>query len=634
MKNKGFTLVELLAVIVILAVIALILVPVITGIIETARINVFKDNVMLAATQIDYYLYDQNLDIIPSDGVNVTDLNIISNFTGGKFIKDADGDIVSNFVRDSNYCAYGKIKDLRVAKDCRELDLTPPIVSELGLKLTSTTKSIDVYLLPGLASDIESGIKSYTLNLYKGDNHIDSKTVSSEGVVVFDGLSNSTLYKVKLTVTNGNNINTNLDKEISTLDIDSPTYQISTSGWAQSKDVIISYPDGFTNEYSLDSGNTWNNYNGMITFKDNGTVIARVTDGYNYVTSSSLTVTGIDINQPVINISSVGVTTSFTLSDIESLDGYNVTTSYPTEWISISGTSVNLSYTASISGTYYIYVRDSSGRISVLDYTLSSSSFCSYNPGQVWNYDYNGGIQSFVTPCKGIYRLQAWGAQGGGAKAGTGGYSIGYATINSGTTLYIVVGGAGSYVTVRPGNNGIVGGGFNGGGNGMVSVKSTTGTNLDATSGGGATHIGTRYGTLQQYGSLAGLYIVAGAGGGGNGSSGTNTSGGTQTGPGSSWGENGAKLAGGGFGYGGYTTGQNGNETPSAGGGGGLYGGGAAAANYYNFGNNCPGAGGGSGYIGGVPSFSYNGTYYESSSTSGGKIGNGYATITYMELVY
>src|SRR5574344_1526047 len=141
MKNKGFTLVELLAVIVILAVIALILVPVITGIIETARINVFKDNVMLAATQIDYYLYDQNLDIIPSDGVNVTDLNIISNFRGGKLIKDADGDIVSNFVRDSNYWAYGKIKDLRVAKECRELDLTPPIVSELGLKLTSTTKS-------------------------------------------------------------------------------------------------------------------------------------------------------------------------------------------------------------------------------------------------------------------------------------------------------------------------------------------------------------------------------------------------------------------------------------------------------------------------------------------------------------
>src|SRR5574344_499793 len=94
MKNKGFTLVELLAVIVILAVIALILVPVITGIIETARINVFKDNVMLAATQIDYYLYDQNLDIIPSDGVNVTDLNIISNFTGGKFIKDLELEII------------------------------------------------------------------------------------------------------------------------------------------------------------------------------------------------------------------------------------------------------------------------------------------------------------------------------------------------------------------------------------------------------------------------------------------------------------------------------------------------------------------------------------------------------------
>ena len=55
MKNKGFTLVELLAVIVILAVISLIATPMILGVVEEAKKSSFKDSVLSAFDAVEYY---------------------------------------------------------------------------------------------------------------------------------------------------------------------------------------------------------------------------------------------------------------------------------------------------------------------------------------------------------------------------------------------------------------------------------------------------------------------------------------------------------------------------------------------------------------------------------------------------
>ena len=61
-KNKGFTLVELLAVIVILAVILVIAIPQIMNVIKSSRISSFKDSAMLIAEQADKdYLSQQVL---------------------------------------------------------------------------------------------------------------------------------------------------------------------------------------------------------------------------------------------------------------------------------------------------------------------------------------------------------------------------------------------------------------------------------------------------------------------------------------------------------------------------------------------------------------------------------------------
>ena len=228
----------------------------------------------------------------------------------------------------------------------------------------------------------------------------------------------------------------------------------------------------------------------------------------------------------------------------------------------------------------------------------NTGSCCAYSVGKYWDYNYTGGIQSFTVPCSGTYQLQVYGAQGSDeiydlhGYGGYGGYAVGNVSLSSGATLYVVVGGY----------TGTTAGGYNGGGASKHSYAS-------GGSGGGATHIGTRYGTLAQYGNTSGLYIVAGGGGGGseygsvanNGGSG----GGTNGGNGGSSGTAGAGGTGG-TQTSGYSFGQGG---PSCGGG--LYGGNASSGN--------GGGAGGSGYIGGVSG---------GSMANGQRAGNGFARIT------
>jgi len=94
MKRKGFTLIELLATIVVIAIIALIAVPIILGVIDKAKKAAFEDSVKIANRQIEMYLFKNGLSEIPDDGIEVKDLDIKSNFTGGKF-KNLNGTIIA-----------------------------------------------------------------------------------------------------------------------------------------------------------------------------------------------------------------------------------------------------------------------------------------------------------------------------------------------------------------------------------------------------------------------------------------------------------------------------------------------------------------------------------------------------------
>ena len=115
--KKGFTLIELLAVIVILAVITLITVPMIRNVIEDTRKGAFKDSVMSAFHEVEYYLLENNLSEIQEDGIEVTSLKLDNNeFEYGIIIQNGEGELEAINVSDGKYCASGAMTALEVHK--------------------------------------------------------------------------------------------------------------------------------------------------------------------------------------------------------------------------------------------------------------------------------------------------------------------------------------------------------------------------------------------------------------------------------------------------------------------------------------------------------------------------------------
>ena len=245
-------------------------------------------------------------------------------------------------------------------------------------------------------------------------------------------------------------------------------------------------------------------------------------------------------------------------------------------------------------------------------------------------YSCAGKVEEFQAPVQGTYKLEVWGAQGGGYVkknkiGGKGGYSQGLYSSEKDVLYYVCVGGQG-----LSGAHSNLSGGFNGGGNSTLATWSDS--NVWGCSGGGCSSIQKTLindGQLQNYSShLLDVIIVAGGGGGAGGN--------YRLDPGANGGAGGGTAGEDGDiylsyssvfpsfqGYGGTqnkggTRKSNGNYSQlgnngefgkggdgACGAGGGLYGGGAD--NYS--------AGGGSGYVGSVE----NGLTYTSVKTGNGR---------------
>ena len=82
-----------------------------------------------------------------------------------------------------------------------------------------------------------------------------------------------------------------------------------------------------------------------------------------------------DFEKPVIKSLNVsGSTVVVVLTDNQGLSGYGISTSNtkePSSWTSISGTSYNLSTSITTEGTYYLWVKDSSGNKTSKEFTIS-----------------------------------------------------------------------------------------------------------------------------------------------------------------------------------------------------------------------------------------------------------------------
>ncbi len=121
MKNKiGFTLVELLAVFIILAIIASIVIFSINSIKKNYSKSIYIESVKNLITATSQYYGNNNYSNFPSEGMNISDLEIDNKnqFIIGK-IKLVDDHFTVINVSNGDYCANGKIDNLTITDgDC------------------------------------------------------------------------------------------------------------------------------------------------------------------------------------------------------------------------------------------------------------------------------------------------------------------------------------------------------------------------------------------------------------------------------------------------------------------------------------------------------------------------------------
>jgi prepilin-type N-terminal cleavage/methylation domain-containing protein len=695
MKRNAFTLIELIAVIVILGIILAIAIPTITGVIKSSAKRAFESDAKMVLKGIDYKrLENETFDPTIIDKSNIYELLGIadSNYKDVMITLEDDTPIISIIGNDKwdGFIACGTYQNMKVvenASNC-DVDAIPPVITILGdnpvnIYIGSIYIDAGATATDNLAGDVTDDIivtgtvnpnieGTYTITYLVKDifnnQALATRTINvidnAYPMITFNPNGNSTYGKTRSTAITATDLglldNSSLKYAWTTSTIE-PSSDIFTNVYASGQ--IVNTPIGVTGNYYLwavaidtsnnktvSRSNVFNLDNTKPVIILNGNNNITISKGNVYIDAGSIATDNVDTSVVVTSTGSVNpnVVGTYTITYNATDSSGNIATSVtrtvmvvdvsapvitlngsnPTN-ISVGATYIDAGATAiddvdgnvtskiittgtvnpNVAGTYTITytVKDNANNTSVLTRTVNVIV-------STYAFPYTGSFYTFTVPVTGIYKLEVWGAQGGGLYNGTeygglGGYATGEKALTAGEVLSIYVGGKG--MTGSGGTSGQ--GGYNGGG-GSSSYTGPSG------GGGGGTDI--RYSGT----ALTNRIIVAGGGGGSGYYSSTDAfytygpkyggSGGGTTG------ENGASLAGsvggsqtsGGYYRGTLGVGGTGDNVSEGGGGGGYYGGGTV-------GGSTGSGGGGSGYIGGVS----NGTM-----SNGVRSNNGYAVITYL----
>ena len=386
MKKKGFTLIEMMAVLIILAILSMILIPLINDIISSSRKKAFRETVnnILESSRIyeTGYVMDNGEEleypvIITCDGEACEDTNGNKiSFKGpvpisGRIILESAELMRAEVISNGQYCGSGTKGDIEVHEYCSMLDHTNPIISDpmtSNVSVSSTTNSVVVSIPEGLMFDEETGIERYDISIYEGAIKLETK-VYEEPSIVFRNLKNNTEYKIEITGINGNRLKTTIERNVTTLDIINPTISyineptVPVNDYFKSQTLNVSFNKGDVEnpEYYLRSGrsavlsenyiaacgsmddpsdcenvegnsllaNTWYKVSGNInvvyseTASTETNLTALVYDGVNYGGADTKTVSKIDAASP-----NVSVTVAGTIATIVKSDAYTGVSAY------------------------------------------------------------------------------------------------------------------------------------------------------------------------------------------------------------------------------------------------------------------------------------------------------------------
>ena len=407
--RRGFTLMELLAVIVVLSVTALIATPIIYSILEDADRKSFE----LSCEEV-YKSYDQYQIVEESgkeDFCNIFDfandiedtkiedniryepinkLNIKGEIPTKGIYKICNNErrlVIDNgkytCVRDKNGL---KILDGTI----EENDTTAPIIE--SITVSSTTNSIKIIVNP---KDEMSQIENY---YYRIDGN---ETSSKSNIKIYNNLEKNKEYKIEVVIEGQNGLKSNtVSKSVKTINLENPRFNVNQTPaygykYAISKRVTIKYDIGNDFEYYFKSSvgastlknvviaacgtgtmpgkctesnvttlvaNTWyktNDINPNIVYDKNGTLYALTSDGTTNYSSSTFLIDKIDTSAPSASISTNGrtdrITVTATCSDAQSgITKYEYSKDNGTTWIT-NGTTNNYTFTGLTKETSYQY---------------------------------------------------------------------------------------------------------------------------------------------------------------------------------------------------------------------------------------------------------------------------------------
>ena len=379
--KKGFTVIELLGTIVVLAIIALVTIPIILGIIEKSRKAAFKDSVYGALQAAEYYYYEHPETL----QLSVLDLNV----KGGNFkegiinLKDKKFEAVN--ITDGRYCGNTVDNEVVVSKgNCGYETGNGSItlaLKEIGLNFLT----VEV-----VHADFEEDFHSYRYKLTNSAGvTVQDWKESRDSSYTFKNLKQDTEYIVQA--------------KLKTEKLMDAIITADTKGYAKKKTITIEYPiyEGYTFEYmySLDG----KNYTKVdkskieIEIEENTTIYARVKDGNNNY-DVTYKETKIDNEKPTIGeMGDITITEgeSYNLDDVEIKDNSNSYT-----------TSKTINNTSTLKhGTYVVgyLVTDEAGNKATKTRNLvvkmkkdTSGASIPKITGKITPVTYDYGVESYV----------------------------------------------------------------------------------------------------------------------------------------------------------------------------------------------------------------------------------------------
>ena len=401
MKKKGFTLVELLVVIILIGLICLITIPMVSNILSNSKKEAFKRSIEGLAREYEYKELSDNIKLGEIDACTFQDTCNIQ----GTIKRNEDGNVVV-YVTDGTYCTNGKASNIKVVRGTCGLN------GESLSEITFNDKVITKYyeeITKDIELEVSGGSSGYTFTKVsetKDGANSDSILILNDGIIRIPAKTSAGEYNLVVKVLDNvtqeekeANIRIIINRidisEITLNNIESVNYDgtehepkppVVLNGKVLEKDI----------EYEYSYENNKNAGVATLTVTGIGNYVGEITKTFtiNRVEAPNTSVVGVSLTYNTLSqslISSVNISNSYVY--------YSVGTSLNSEnYLSIGSETKP---TRSEAGTYTIYYYAPADNYNEVSGSVESTilPMTLYIPPQPSNKVYSGSSQNSGITC-------------------------------------------------------------------------------------------------------------------------------------------------------------------------------------------------------------------------------------------